>query len=739
MSQFMCSLYVMFPVLRYSLAADSVPCAHGVPCAAPQPGSSRCSSRCTVCCAMGFEEQRHFQPWRDYMGLADTVRAMQSSHHSEPSGPEVQQEFGFIAPHLIFPEPEMSELGDLPRTRKGRLKRGRTGTVGSPTTTWASLRPEKKLCGFCKNNGKSEYVFTSYYVKDRRGEVLCPYLHLQNQHFIIVNIHYGFEEGWMHVATSQYGEDQNGDDLKPLEVFHGTRVPSRGVSATMIRLSVGVMRRKTLFRALAFDASGTKLATASEKGTIIPVFSIPEGQKLLEFRRGVKRCENATAASYEVAQLIAQHGKPFSDGDFIKQCLIKVTEVMCPEKVQDFNNVSLSRNTVVRRIEDLSANLKLQLREKACAFDFYSIACDESTDATDTAQLLIFLRGVDDNFCCTEELLDMMSLKGTTTGGNIFDAVSEAIEKIGLKWDKLCGVTTDGAPAMTGERKGMASMVCVKVKESGGEAVRMHCIIHQEALCAKTVQLGDVMNTVVKTVNIIRARGLYHREFQAFLSDVDAEYGDVLYHSDVRWLSRGSLLQRFYSLRSEIDKFLKEKGRPLHKLSDPLWLADLAFLVDLTHHLNTLNKNLQGKEQLVSHLYAHMKAFCVKLRLFETQLRSFNAAHFPALSEIKSAFPKADLSAKKEKYASVITSLVTEFNQRFQDFSVIEKQIKLFSTPFLVDAEEVEESLQLELIEMQCDDSLKSQHQLLSLPDFYQSLDHAKFPLMRRHAKRMMS
>lgn len=60
----------------------------------------------------------------------------------------------------------------------------------------------------------------------------------------------------------------------------------------------------------------------------------------------------------------------------------------------------------------------------------------------------------------------------------------------------------------------MASMVCVKVKESGGEAVRMHCIIHQEALCAKTVQLGDVMNTVVKTVNIIRARGLYQGNFK---------------------------------------------------------------------------------------------------------------------------------------------------------------------------------------------------------------------------------
>nr|WPK86729.1 NLRC3-like protein 86 [Sebastes schlegelii] len=276
---------------------------------------------------------------------------------------------------------------------------------------------------------------------------------------------------------------------------------------------------------------------------------------------------------------------------------------------------------------------------------------------------------------------------------------------------------------MTEERKGMASMVCAEVRESGGEAVKMHCTIHQEALCAKTVQLGDVMNTVVKTVNIIRARGLHHREYQAFLSDVDAEYGDLLYHSEVRWLSRCSVLQRFYSLRSEIDQFLKEKDRPLHELSDPLWLADLAFLVDLTGHLNTLNKSLQGQDQLVPQLYTHIKAFCVKLRLFETQLRNFNVAHFPMLSEIKAAFPEVNLSAKKGKYVSVITSLVTEFSQRFQDFSAIEKEIKLFSTPFLMDAEEVEESLQLELIQMQCDDSLKNQHQLLSLPDFYRSLE----------------
>lgn len=78
-----------------------------------------------------------------------------------------------------------------------------------------------------------------------------------------------------------------------------------------------------------------------------------------------------------------------------------------------------------------------------------------------------------------------------------------------------------------------------------------------------------------------------------------------------------------------------------------------------------------------------------------------------------------------------------EFSQQFLDFSDIEKEIKLLSTPFLKDAEEVEERLRFELIEMRCDDSLRNQHWLLCLPHFCWSLE--KFPLVRCQAKRMMS
>ncbi|KAJ8959749.1 hypothetical protein NQ314_006178, partial [Rhamnusium bicolor] len=42
--------------------------------------------------------------------------------------------------------------------------------------------------------------------------------------------------------------------------------------------------------AVAFSSNGIRIATASEKGTVIRVFSVTDASKLYEFRRGVKRC-----------------------------------------------------------------------------------------------------------------------------------------------------------------------------------------------------------------------------------------------------------------------------------------------------------------------------------------------------------------------------------------------------------------------------------------------------------------
>lgn len=56
---------------------------------------------------------------------------------------------------------------------------------------------------------------------------------------------------------------------------------------------------------LAFDPSGTRLATASDKGTIIRVFSLPDGRKIAQFRRGSMPTRIFSMAFNATATLLA--------------------------------------------------------------------------------------------------------------------------------------------------------------------------------------------------------------------------------------------------------------------------------------------------------------------------------------------------------------------------------------------------------------------------------------------------
>ena len=73
-----------------------------------------------------------------------------------------------------------------------------------------------------------------------------------------------------------------------------------------------------------------------------------------------------------MAALIAKLCKPFTEGEFIKDCMMKMVEKICAEKKQAFANVCLACNTVVRRIEDVSSDIKRQLkRQKERSLTFF--------------------------------------------------------------------------------------------------------------------------------------------------------------------------------------------------------------------------------------------------------------------------------------------------------------------------------------------------------------------------------
>jgi len=128
------------------------------------------------------------------------------------------------------------------------------------------------------------------------------------------------------------------------------------------------------------------------------------------------------------------------------------------------------------------------------------------------------------------------------------------------------------------------------------------------------MNLEHVMNIVTKTVNFIRSHGLKHREFIEFLNEIESEHKDVLYYNRVRWLSRGKVLKRFFDLRREIQIFMIEINKPaVEEFENEQWMYDLAFLTDISAHLNELNLKLKKQSKTIFELISDVKSFEIKL------------------------------------------------------------------------------------------------------------------------------
>ncbi|XP_034547514.1 general transcription factor II-I repeat domain-containing protein 2-like [Notolabrus celidotus] len=433
---------------------------------------------------------------------------------------------------------------------------------------------------------------------------------------------------------------------------------------------------------------------------------------------------------------LAKQSKPFSDGEFLTDCMVEAAIILCPENKAQFENVSLSRRTVTRRVEVIDEELSGELSKKAEDFTYFSIALDESTDIKDTAQLLIFIRGINDRFEIVEEFLAMESMRGTTRGSDLYDKVSGCLERLNLPWTKLLNVTTDGSPNLTGKNVGLLQRIQDRVREDSpnSDLIFLHYIIHQEALCKSVLELDHVAKTVVKLVNFIRARGLNHRQFIQLLEESETEHTDVLYHSNVCWLSLGKVFRRVWDLRGEIWTFLETVGKAdeFADLQDPAWLCDFAFGVDVMSHLNDLNLKLQGKNMFVHELYSFMQAFKAKLTPFSQQMTNKCFTHFPTLDTMDVPL------CQSNSYSITLTDLHSEFNRRFSDFAKIEHELDLVSSPFSFDREKAPVDVQLELIDIQCDPALKEKFTTSTLDHFYCSLKETQFPNMRRHAQRML-
>ena len=125
----------------------------------------------------------------------------------------------------------------------------------------------------------------------------------------------------------------------------------------------------------------------------------------------------------------------------------------------------LSHQTVARRVIKLSEHVSAKNKDTVQQCKYYSLALDESTEVCEVSQLLIFIRIIDEEFTINEELLQTISLYGTTKGSDIYNSLVSVVNAYG-GFEKCSSVVTDGAPAMVGRKTGLVGLLKSKVNKN---------------------------------------------------------------------------------------------------------------------------------------------------------------------------------------------------------------------------------------------------------------------------------
>lgn len=201
---------------------------------------------------------------------------------------------------------------------------------------------------------------------------------------------------------------------------------------------------------------------------------------------GIFRQQNTAAvqASYDVALEIAKQKTPHTIGEtLIKPCMLKMVKLILGETSETkMRQISLSNNTIMRRISDISTDVNEQILEEIRDSPLFSFQVDESTDVISCAQLLVFVRYVHSSDI-KEDFLFCAALDTTTKLEDIMEKISTFFEIERLRWENVCGICTNGAPAMLGSKSGFQA----KVKELAPKAKGVHCMIHRYALASRSL------------------------------------------------------------------------------------------------------------------------------------------------------------------------------------------------------------------------------------------------------------
>lgn len=348
------------------------------------------------------------------------------------------------------------------------------------------------------------------------------------------------------------------------------------------------------------------------------------------FKKTDHQKEKGLVASYKISLMIAKCAKPHTIGETLILPAVKevITTVMECDASSVLSSIPLSNNSVSRRIDDMAKDVETKLCDdlKNCEF---GIQLDESTVRDSETLLMAYVRYIRGN-TPVEELLFARSLTTNTRGESIYNVLKGFIDEKGIPLCNIVACATDGAPAMIGRQRGFIAHLRTVLPD----VFAIHCVIHRQHLVAKALseRLNTSLTTVIKAVNVINARPHY-RIFRQLYHQNEEDFERLLFHTEVRWLSKGKCITRFYALYESVVEFLQQFDTALAEAITSV-KHDIAYLCDFFEKMNEMNLKLQGEGMNLIRAKGIVLSFISKLTLFKQNLARHELYQFPKLLEL---------------------------------------------------------------------------------------------------------
>ena len=262
------------------------------------------------------------------------------------------------------------------------------------------------------------------------------------------------------------------------------------------------------------------------------------------FQQTDRRLENGLIASYNLSLLIAKSGKAHTIGeDLLLPAAKEVIETVLERNVSStINAIPLSNDSVKRRIDEMRCDIVHQLVD-ILKDTQHSLQVDESTLMDNASLLLGYVRFVH-NKEAKEEMLFAINMQTDTKASSVFNAVTSFYSDNNIPLSNIIQCATDGAAAMVGKNRGFITLM----KNEIPHLVAIHCVIHRQHLAARNLSqdLKESLSSIIKAVNKIKSQSLNTRLFRELCRQNDEDFERLLLHTEVRWLSKGAFLNRFF-------------------------------------------------------------------------------------------------------------------------------------------------------------------------------------------------